>query len=855
MSNKDSFLQLIGLADADPEISGLKSVDEESSSTLSEDTLHDAELSFLEKKEEKDFSVTDPERTEYEPLEAQPSEEYSTFEELSESEAEEVQAVASNEDSEKTSFEPEELYAHSDDEVALMNSTTHRQDDESPAEIQIDESSRTGIMTQEDRLLEGLEDAEYSRATDIFTAKTKAQEGEISDLRRTAAILGALEQMEEPIEGAAALEEVLAEASQPTKSLYYEEEELQAGGASEILNEEMDVSTDSSEGSEISQISNDQETSASSKSSLSGYQTVVGLESEENSERQTMAFQYQKETENYGRLFVREGETQLKELILQEFPVRLGRDPSNDLILEDINSSRFHCEIQDRGGRVWIQDLGSTNGLKINGAIIRGREIRANDLIQIGETLIEYLPPGAKSDEAKTFRGAIAEKSRTHKMLSQVQRFRKNKRLMIAASLFVAMGLLYGASQIGVDSLKEAGTQAVAENLKSEVETLKELAEQQVTSTGSIYALNPEEVKAQAIAQAKENALLSSFSDRLESVPADYFLLFVAEPDLVESFIATGGDQNVLLAGIQSQMNRSIQTNDQVGIEKLYGLWKAVNPNDPELENIEARIQRKTQFVETPEIQELSQEERDLFLQFMKEYKDNYEELLKAEQYSTAMTLSEDVIDRILKVVRQYPYYADFAEPYIADWKSKISQAKSLHSEVKEERDRFRENLSEGRAIIREAQDLMDEGKIREANLRIDEFLASFEDHPDRALALDYRNQIRDVIQQTFSAMKREVETFVKTDNFALAWEKLYYFMDQVPNFDRVQEVKQLLHSASYNRARQYYNQARVFEFEADDLLSAEQYYKRTLETADPRGDLAARANRRYEEVLRKKVQ
>jgi pSer/pThr/pTyr-binding forkhead associated (FHA) protein len=797
---KDSFLQMIGLADADPEVSGLKPIDSDSQEESDEEFSLSSDESFIEETQQENQSFL--ERTELERISNAVATEDTTQPDF-------------EEPNEVSRIEPQELYEYSDEQAEIMNSQTHRNGEFQVKEEEdsIDENSRTGIMTQEDRFLEGLEDAEYSRATDIFTSKTNSD-----DPRRTQAILGALEELDQP-EIAPELDEVLAEASQPTKSLVYEEE---VHGAI---------------------------------SSVSNYETLVGEEiGNEDSARQTMAFNYLKETENYGRLFVREGIAQLDELVLQEFPVRLGRDPSNDLILDDVNSSRFHCEIQDRGGRVWIQDLGSTNGIKVNGAVIRGKEIRSKDIIQIGDIIIEYLGPGAQSDEAQTVKGAVAEVSSTMRISKlPLSYFKKNKRQVLAASAFILMGVVYAITQFGIPNLKEASTEIVAQSLREEVATLSAFAQSQ--TEGSIYNLNPEEVKAQAISQAKQNPLLSRFMSQLENVPADYFLLFVADPDLIEPFVATGGDMEVLLAGLRAQINRTIQSDDQTGTTKLLALWKAIQPNDPQIVEVEKKFKSQQSFVQTPELQSVSDEERELFLNFMKEYKANYDQLIADEQFSTAMVLSEDVIDRILKVVRQYPYYADFAEPYIADWKSKVAESQNLHAGVREERDRFRETLSEGRLVLREAQNLMDEGKIREANLRIEEFLASYTDHPDRPIALDYRNQIRDVIQQTYSAMKREVESFVQTENYELAWEKLYFFMDQVPNFEKTQEVKEILQAATYNRSRQFYNQARVFEFEADDLLSAEQYYKRTLETADPRGELAARANRRYQEVLRKKVQ
>ena len=45
----------------------------------------------------------------------------------------------------------------------------------------------------------------------------------------------------------------------------------------------------------------------------------------------------------------------------------LGRDPTNDVVLEDPNVSRFHAEIVRLDGKVELVDLGSRNGTRLSG--------------------------------------------------------------------------------------------------------------------------------------------------------------------------------------------------------------------------------------------------------------------------------------------------------------------------------------------------------------------------------------------------------------------------------------------------------------------------------------------------------
>jgi CheY-like chemotaxis protein len=52
---------------------------------------------------------------------------------------------------------------------------------------------------------------------------------------------------------------------------------------------------------------------------------------------------------------------------VQEFPFIIGRHPDCDCRVDDPLVSRHHCVLTERDGRVWVEDLGSTNGTHLNG--------------------------------------------------------------------------------------------------------------------------------------------------------------------------------------------------------------------------------------------------------------------------------------------------------------------------------------------------------------------------------------------------------------------------------------------------------------------------------------------------------
>jgi hypothetical protein len=70
--------------------------------------------------------------------------------------------------------------------------------------------------------------------------------------------------------------------------------------------------------------------------------------------------------------------------------VVLGRSRDCDIQLTDANVSRRHAELRQEGASYWIVDLGSTNGMEVNGKRVKRAKLRAGDTITLGSTDITF---------------------------------------------------------------------------------------------------------------------------------------------------------------------------------------------------------------------------------------------------------------------------------------------------------------------------------------------------------------------------------------------------------------------------------------------------------------------------------
>lgn len=78
-------------------------------------------------------------------------------------------------------------------------------------------------------------------------------------------------------------------------------------------------------------------------------------------------------------------------LLSQELPIKIGRNPDNDLIIQDEHASRFHAEVYFASGTFFLKNHSKNNGTRLNGSRISEDVVLLNHCkINIGDAQIRF---------------------------------------------------------------------------------------------------------------------------------------------------------------------------------------------------------------------------------------------------------------------------------------------------------------------------------------------------------------------------------------------------------------------------------------------------------------------------------
>jgi pSer/pThr/pTyr-binding forkhead associated (FHA) protein len=102
------------------------------------------------------------------------------------------------------------------------------------------------------------------------------------------------------------------------------------------------------------------------------------------------------------QLVIAEGKESGREFIFDQNSVLIGRTTECDIILYDSGVSRTHARIFSEGPLFFVEDLGSSNGTKINGELVKKQGLNEGDKITLGPVIFAFTPLAEVPEEIPT---------------------------------------------------------------------------------------------------------------------------------------------------------------------------------------------------------------------------------------------------------------------------------------------------------------------------------------------------------------------------------------------------------------------------------------------------------------------
>ena len=84
------------------------------------------------------------------------------------------------------------------------------------------------------------------------------------------------------------------------------------------------------------------------------------------------------------KIIISNDNNEVKELVLTEGTVTIGRTKDNDIQIDDVSVSAYHAKLVSFFKPTYIQDLRSTNGTYVNGKRVMEHTLEHGDIVTIG---------------------------------------------------------------------------------------------------------------------------------------------------------------------------------------------------------------------------------------------------------------------------------------------------------------------------------------------------------------------------------------------------------------------------------------------------------------------------------------
>ncbi len=203
------------------------------------------------------------------------------------------------------------------------------------------------------------------------------------------------------------------------------------------------------------------------------------------------------------------GDKDLKEFSQKE--ILIGRTPDNDIVFPRKNVSKHHAQIILKRDRLFIKDLGSTNGTKVNEELIDGvKSITPADIICIGDFYLKAknIPSESTSSQIETSsEEAVPSRRRRRRRSANVDEIPED----------IEGGMSLDIPNKGASSEKEeSAPSGMSENEKVFIGILREIHNRLIDYL-DLRRVNIEQIGDAALHEKTENAV----SDIIEQMDGD----------------------------------------------------------------------------------------------------------------------------------------------------------------------------------------------------------------------------------------------------------------------------------------------------------------------------------------------
>lgn len=276
--------------------------------------------------------------------------------------------------------------------------------------------------------------------------------------------------------------------------------------------------------------------------------------------------------------------------------LRLGREPGNEVWLDDSGVSRQHARVILHNGAVWVQDAGSRNGVFVNGERVADhRALNAGDRVVVGAHAFELRMggPGGRVSNSPTVPFRRAEGRATYVGgASSSPRWRALP-FAIAGMItlgcigcFGAYGLLRGQDEPPLSAapapawslstvVPEGGTVAPAASPPS-VSVADALAVAAGADADAQRAKLPEPPAGSTVAELTERASVLYETGRLNDARTTYQMALKLDPACPLCPVRIDRLNGEIAAKAQSQLDNGMRYWDSMQKQQAVAAWETV---------------------------------------------------------------------------------------------------------------------------------------------------------------------------------------------------------------------------------------------------------------------------------------